>query len=389
MKKRRASVRSRVAPIVLTVVTACSTAAPEHTAFQRSLGIDVSSREIRIRTTEFAMNFSQVVEIAADSILTLTQDRSIARNALVWKSYAVPAVYRSATLPDPLMAWIDCRVLTYQMRDYFISGEGKNLFGDLQPLAVEATQFLEDQLERATELSGQNTDPDLEDSVRGFAAENPLTNAYFFRPSPVDLLASHLGQTQASGLQAVGSITELMEEMSMRLNTYTELLPRAGRWQAELMLADLADPERSAMYLDVLSRLEVMQTLNDFLLNTPHLVEEQRKILLEAVEYQRGAFETALGRYVAGATDEILAGLTPEREAALADLERVLHGEISDAVTRLDGSISQAVVDIDGALESAVDRLFVRLLELVAIVGAVAVLLAFLLRGRFVPVKAE
>ena len=92
MKTRRASVRCRVAPIVLTVVTACSTDAPEHTAFQRSLGIEVSSREIRIRTTEFAMNFSQVVEIAADSILTLTQDRSIVRNALVWKSYAVPAV---------------------------------------------------------------------------------------------------------------------------------------------------------------------------------------------------------------------------------------------------------------------------------------------------------
>jgi len=92
---------------------------------------------------------------------------------------------------------------------------------------------------------------------------------------------------------------------------------------------------------------------------------------------------------VTGATDAILAGLTPEREAALADLERILHGEIGDAVTRLDGSISQAVVDIDGALESAVDRLFVRLVELVAIVGAVVVLIAFLLRGRLVPAKAE
>jgi RNA polymerase sigma-70 factor (ECF subfamily) len=285
-------------------LAACSTSAPRQTQFQESLGSQVSSREIRIRTTEFAMTFSQTVEIAADSILRLTADRRIARNALLWKSYSVPAIYRSATLPDPLMAWIDSRVLTYQMRDYFETGMGKDLFGDLQPLAVEGTRFIEGHLERAIELSGQKTDPELEGAIRQFAAENPLTNPYFFRPSPVDLLAKYLGQDQLSGLQAVGSMTELMEELSMRLNTYTEILPRAGRWQAELMLAELADPERAAIYLDILNRIEALDALNEFLVGMPDLVEEQRDILLEAVDYQRVAFEEALERYVAGATDD-------------------------------------------------------------------------------------
>jgi hypothetical protein len=121
----------------------------------------------------------------------------------------------------------------------------------------------------------------------------------------------------------------------------------------------------------------------------PDLVEEQRDILLEAVDYQRVAFEEALERYVAGATDEFLAGLTPEREAAMADLERILNAEIGEAVTRLDGTISQAVVDIDGALVRAVNLLFVRLLQLVAIVGVAAVLLVLLLRRRLVPAKVE
>jgi hypothetical protein len=239
------------------------------------------------------------------------------------------------------------------------------------------------------ELSGQKLAPELEGRIRQFAAENPLGNPYFFRHSPVELLAKYLGQDQVSGLQAVGSMTELMEDMSQRLNTYSELLPRAGRWQAELMLAELSDPERSAIYLEILNQLEAMETLNAFLLNAPNLVDEQRDILLEAVDRQRIAFEAALERYVAGATGEILAGLTPEREAAMADLERILHAEIGDAVTRLDGSISQAVVDIDGALVRAVDQLFVRLLQLVAIVGVVVALLVLLLRRRFVSARAE
>ncbi len=118
-------------------------------------------------------------------------------------------------------------------------------------------------------------------------------------------------------------------------------------------------------------------------------MEEQRDILLEAVDYQRVAFEEALERYVAGATDEVLAGITPEREAAMADLERILNAEIGEAVTRLDGSISQAVVDIDGALVRAVNQLFVRLLQLVAIVGFAVILLLLLLRRRRFPARAE
>ena len=63
--------------------------------------------------------------------------------------------------------------------------------------------------------------------------------------------------------------------------------------------------------------------------------------------------------------------------------------QIGDAVTRLDGTISQAVVDIDGALERAVDQLFVRLLQLVAIAGVVVVLLVLLLHRNFASARAE
>ena len=95
----------------IATLSACSTAAPRQTGFQQTLGSEVTSRELRIRTAEFAMTFTQTVEIAADSIVRQTSDRDVARSALIWKAYAVPAIYRSATLPDPLMASIDSRVI--------------------------------------------------------------------------------------------------------------------------------------------------------------------------------------------------------------------------------------------------------------------------------------
>lgn len=395
MGTRRPPLRCRFGPgdwwvfLLVAGLTACSTAAPRQTGFQQALGSDLPSRELRIRTTEFATTFSQTVEIAADSITALTDDREVAHAALVWKSYAVSAIYRSAAIPDPLMAWIDSRVLTYQMLDYFETGLGRDQFGEQQHLAMEAVRFIDSEMDRSMNLAGQKLDPEARGNIRQFATENPLTNPYFFRASPVGLLASYLGQESVSGLQAVGSMTELMEELSMRLNTYTELLPRSGRWQAELLLAELADSSRAASFLEILNRIEAMETLNTFLQNAPDLVDEQRYILLEAVDYQRVAFEAALEKYVAGATDEILAGITPERQAAMAELDRIMHDEIEEAVTRLDGSIAQAVVDIDAALVRAVDQLFVRLLQLVAIVGVVAVVLVLLLRRRFVSAGAE
>lgn len=396
MRTRRSSARCHPRPVhaCLIVVaaaglTACSTAPPPQTAFQESLGSEMTSRELRIRSTEFAMTFAHAVEIAADSILRQTSDRTVARNALVWRAYAVPAIYRSAALQDPLMAWIDSRVLTYQMLDYFEAGAGREVFGEHQYLAVKAARFIEAEGRRAAELSSRKMAPELEGATRDYATEHPLTNPYFFRPSPVGQLASYLGRDHVSGLQAVGSMTELMEDLSRRLDIYAELMPRSGRWQAELLLAEMSDPERSTVYLEILNQLDAMKALNEALLSAPDLVDEQRELLLEAVDQQRTAFESAVERYLATTTGEILAGLTPEREAALADLERTLHTEISEAVTRLDGTITQAVVDIDGALARAVDRLFVRLLQLVAVVGVVLLLVALLLRRRFASAGAE
>lgn len=395
MTTRKPPIRCRRVPaaalvsLLLSTLSACSTSAPKQTAFQESLGVTVTSREIRIRTSDYAMVFAQTVELTADSILVLARERSVARNALIWKTYAVPAIYRSATLPDPLLAWIDSRVLTLQMKEYFLTGAGRELFGDHQALAVQAARFLERELDRDVELSEQEVDPELRAQVARFAADNPLQNPYFFRRSPVEQLAKAVGRDQVSGLQAVGSMAELLDDMSQRLNVYAELVPRSGRWQAELMLAELADPNRANIYLEILNQLEAMETFNEFLLATPELIEAEREAVLAAVDAQRVFFELSLERYLAEAREDVLDTIMREREAATGDVDRILSTRLGDAVTRLDGSISQAVVDIDGALVRAVDRLFVRLLQLVAIVGAASILLILLLRRRLAPARSE
>lgn len=395
MGTRRGSVRCRprldggpLIPLLLTLA-ACSTAAPRQTGFQQSLGAQVSSQEIRLRVTEYAAVFSEVVEVAADSILVLTSDRDVARNALVWKSYAIPAIYRSATLPDPLAAWIDAQILTVQMLDYFETGGGTELFGDLQPIAVESARALTEEAPRVVRLAGREVNEEQVDSIRSYARRNRLENPYFFRRSTIDMFASELAQERVSGLQAVGSMTELLSDMNQRLNVYLETLPRAGRWQMELMLTELADPERSAIYLEVLNQLEAMETLNRFLLDMPDLLDVQREYLFDAVEVQRSAFEESLGEYLRMAVDTVFTRVQPERAAVMADVDRILDERIGGAVGELDGTISAAVADIDRALERAVDRLFVRLLQLVAIACAGVLLLVFLLRRTPTFARAE
>jgi hypothetical protein len=154
MRTRDAILQGRLRPartfplLFLPAVVACSTAPPRQTGLQQSFGTDVSSQELRLRATEYAAVFAQVVELSADSILGLAQQREVARNALVWKSYAVPAIYRSTTLPDPLAAWLDSRVLTLQMLEYFETGAGRDQFGELQAIAVEAARRLTEEFRR-------------------------------------------------------------------------------------------------------------------------------------------------------------------------------------------------------------------------------------------------
>ena len=61
---------------------------------------------------------------------------------------AIPACQRAAFQSDPLAGYLDVWVLCEQMLQYFERGEGRDLFGEWQPIAVGAARQLVEEIKR-------------------------------------------------------------------------------------------------------------------------------------------------------------------------------------------------------------------------------------------------
>ena len=154
---------------------------------------------------------------------------------------------------------------------------------------------------------------------------------------------------------AVGEVTDTIQNISERLNTYAAQMPRQLRWQAELLIAELADEHDVPGLLGAAGQA------------VREVVAAERRAVLEDVNGQR---------------QQTLDYLTAERVAALAALRQ----ERIEALAAVDALQGRAIDSAVARLRSVVDYALVRLAVLLAILmftaATVGVLVYRMTAGR-------
>ena len=177
------------------VLIKCSATIPADTKLMReSENVYISAYELRDRLNIFAVRFSNSVERAADKIISKSNDPKIKENALLWKMNAIPAANQAIFLSDPMAALIDISALCIQMNNFLTGGNGKELFGELQYIASDATELLNDDVLKIWSVARGRVEFDsLEiatSPIKEWARENPIEDISFLRPSVSDTLFS-------------------------------------------------------------------------------------------------------------------------------------------------------------------------------------------------------
>jgi hypothetical protein len=129
--------------------------------------------------------------------------------------------------------------------------------------------------------------------------------------------------------------------------------------QSELLIASLTDSLRFDTLLAAIDRMAVMEATTSFVRETPALLAEEREAVFREVQEERIEMLREIDRQRLMTLQEILAWARVEREAMLEEMASIV-GDEGEAL----GEITRAVVD----------HVFLRLLQ----VGAVLVLLALL-----------
>jgi len=310
-----------------------------------------------MRLNDFSSIFSGVVESAADEIAEKSSDPQVRQRALLWKTYAIPALYRSVFLSDPLAALIDTWILCIQMREYFEVGAGKNSFGEYQFVAAESSRRLEnDVLEIVKKSTVEKELPKASVLIYSWAKDNPVENHYFVRSATSELYAESLMGGERNIRTVFGSILQGVEDISSELNAYSEILPKIARWQAEYFLDQALTDERIALMVE-----RSRQEIDSLLVRTFEGVDLQRIETLNALEQQRLA---------------LTADLQFERNIILEEIERERIETLNQVRELTDEAINKTSVN----MTELIDHAFMKVIQILVVLLIIGMILIYFAR---------
>ena len=318
--------------LLLLLLAGCASDPPRQTEFMSSIdGVDMSSRELKLRLYAFATDFAGTVEHTADVIHAASDDPLVRQNALLWKINAVPALHSQVFVEDPLVGSISAYALCRSMGQYFSpEGAGATVFGPWQDLASVATDTLQQQIYDLILLVKPDEEfEQFRQMINVHVAENPLRDLTFTRQSTMGYMAPLMSAVGPGGLSATGAMNEQMRVLNDRMAIYAEFVPKHIRWQTELMVdqfPELAAEQREAIIND--ARVEALAAWEVI----ARMLEEQRTATMYALSAERAAIMTGVAGERQAALDALAAErsiimetLQNERQAILASIEALVR----------------------------------------------------------------
>jgi len=349
-------------------VSACLKVPQQSASLAAMEASDVTASELQLRVYEAGRESSYIVESAADAIAARSTDSSVRRRALRWKIASTPLIQEASLRSDPVVATVDLWAFTMQLSDYLKWGDGRDAFGELQPIAVAASdtlQGLAGAVAGRVVGTGGDTLARVGRAVEGWADRHPLRGSDLVRPSVLSSDWKALSMTETSLTGTVASVQRNLLGISSRLGYLNEGMLKRVLWQTQLAAGDLIPP------LLARGRAAMMQDI----------AEQGHQISL-GVDAQRSAVFSAL----AGERSAVMDRITAERVAVVNAIraERVavldaVEVERRAAVASID-SIAQRSIDHAGAV---LGRLLLQaFLAFAALVAVIALGALWLVRSR-------
>ncbi len=334
--------------VMLVVCAGCTAHPPQKSGIMQTVKADirVSAAELRIQVRGLADQISGRIEASADQIRQEATDRTVRRNALLWKLNAIPNFQAATFLPDPAGALVETWALAIQMRLLFKSENGGTLLGGWTETAVSTSMGIET---LCTELIQTVISPEdfsrSREVVEGWALRHPIPNLSFQMDSiypQMKLGAVRSGFEGLSIPQTVSTMSEQIEDVQYYLALFNKHLPSRIRWQVDLLtdelLGDVATDQALASFSSV---SKSFADIAPVIQQTPELVAEERSAVFQSIAEERRTTLEEVERiaerredFVRSAQSDIQAFAEAQRIAMTRDFtrERVETLKAADAL---------------------------------------------------------
>jgi hypothetical protein len=185
---------------------------------------------------------------------------------------------------------------------------------------------------------------------------HPIEGRLYIRPTARADLASLVPPEQLGGLKAMGSMEETLRDLSDRVTILSAQTPTEVRWQAEFLVESLFE-DRVQTRID--SIVGSMDEMTGFLDTFEGTLSAQTQALLAGIEQERITVFNAI----------------EEERVAIVD---ALDEERTSILGALDAQLANASTEFDSVGKSLIDYFFLRLVQVLVIMGVVLFLIVLL-----------
>ncbi|WP_224489270.1 hypothetical protein [Robertkochia flava] len=234
----------------------------------------------RIVTQSFAQTASSRVEKMADSILELPHTFETEKAAYLWKIKTLKTYASSAFQTSPEVGLLDTWVITRQLDDFMHSEQARTIFMEHTPLVRETTSLnLGDISQRASQVLPAATFSEYRNLVDTYAQAHPLTDLDFAEQSLRDVYYQYKGIPDSLAIQTVGTLSEVVADLSNRFSYGTSAASKNLRWGTQLFLA-----ERGWDSMNLQQRMQVIDSQLDRLIATVEVAPDKFQVSLRELQ---------------------------------------------------------------------------------------------------------
>lgn len=135
----------------------------------------VTKEELRDKLEAGQDNFEATIRRACDLLVEAEGGRRVKRLTLIWQMRILPMSRDAINQDNPIAGLVDLWVLAVRMRLYLTEGDGKNLFGPHQKIAIDAADTCEVDISRLAPLVlSADRLTEIHDRIYAVARDHPL-----------------------------------------------------------------------------------------------------------------------------------------------------------------------------------------------------------------------
>ncbi len=344
--------------LAMSGLAGCSTAPPVESESMKDVeGLDTSIHELQTLLYGYSYYYAGQVDLTTTEIYRNSTDPQVRMAALEMYNNAVPEMTKACFNHDPLVGLMGAAIFAVQVKQYLTSGNGQDIFGPYQDLAVDtSTRMVKDILNIANEVWHEGDFEEYKTLVINLATEHPIENNRYVRGFYSVKGLKAMGQSSDLGLHSLGSMNEQMLAMTHRTNLITASLPRQINWQTAMIME-----QTQAMIADITD--STLAAANSSMGPLLEFFAEQRELASRDLALEREAILEAL----AGERNAVVLSLSKERGEVLTAIAAERNLTMQEINTLTMAVLERVTLESRESVASSIDQVYSRTMRMMAI----------------------